>query len=71
MALIRRRTQAVTKQQAAERANARRLAKQRTLDEFLGPSPDGQQAAGRPLKSFKCRLPTRTLKRLHSLEDEI
>ena len=70
MALIRRRTQAVTKQQAAERANARRLAKQRTLDEFLGPSPDDQQAA-RPLKSFKCRLPTRTLKRLHSLEDEV
>ena len=60
--------QAVTRQQAAERANARRLAKQRTLDEFLGASPDGQ-ACARPLKSFKCRLPARTMKRLHSLED--
>ena len=61
--------QAVTRQQAAERANARRLAKQRTLDEFLGASPGGQTSA-RPLKSFKCRPPARTVKRLHSLDED-
>ena len=55
--------QAVTKQQAAERAATRRLAKQHTLDDFLGPKAEG---TARAFKPYKCRAPARAMKRIFS-----
>ena len=59
--------QAVTKAQATERANARRLVKQRTLDEFLNPE---QQGVPRTFKPYKCRVQGRAMKRIFSASEE-
>ena len=53
----------MTRQQAAERAASRRLAKQHTLDAFLGPREEGTARAFRP---YKCRAAPRALKRIFS-----